>query len=143
MGEYDKAIEYYDKAFEIQLATIGENHPSTATTYNNLGSAWGNMGEYDKAIEYYDKAFKIQLATIGENHPSTATSYNNLGSAWGNKEEYDKAIEYYRKALKILNDVFPNGHPYIDITTESLELVKEKAKKNNKDWKLNLSCSLG
>ena len=44
-GEYDKALEYYAKALAIQLATLGENHPSTATTYGNMGSTYDSKGE--------------------------------------------------------------------------------------------------
>ena len=78
LGEYDKAIEFYNKALKIYLATLGENHPSTASTYNNLGLAWSDKGEYDKAIEFYNKALKITLATLGENHPHTKIVKNNI-----------------------------------------------------------------
>ncbi len=100
-GDYDKALEAFNKSLKIRLATIGENNPATATSYNNIGLAWKSKGEYDKAIEFYEKALKIQLATIGENSPATATSYNNIGSAWDSKGEHNKAIEFYIKALKI------------------------------------------
>ena len=110
-GEYDKALELATKAMELATEKYGENHPSTATSYNNIGTAWDSKGEYDKAIEYYDKALKIKLATIGENHPSTATTYNNLGLAWSNMGEYDKAIEYYEKAFKIQLATIGDNHP--------------------------------
>jgi len=111
LGDYDKAIEYYEKSLNITLATLGENHPSTATSYNNIGSAWYSKGEYDKAIAYYEKDLNITLATLGENHPSTATSYNNIGGVWYSKGEYDKAIAYYEKSLKIRLATLGENHP--------------------------------
>jgi tetratricopeptide (TPR) repeat protein len=123
LGEYDKAIEYYEKSLKIQLVTLGENHPSTATTYNNIGSAWKSKGEYDKAIEYYEKSLKIQLATLGENHPDTATTYNNIGSAWKSKGKYDKAIEYYEKSLKIQLVTLGENHPDTATTYNNIGLV--------------------
>ena len=42
------------------------------------------------------------------------------------KGEYDKAIEYHEKALKILNDVFPDGHSYIDIVKKNLKEVERE-----------------
>ena len=119
-GEYDKALELATKAMELAIEKYGENHPSTATTYNNLGSAWDSKGEYDKAIEYYEKALKITLATLGENHPSTATTYNNIGSAWDSKGEYDKAIEYYEKDLKITLATLGENHPSTATTYNNL-----------------------
>jgi len=100
-GNYDKALEAFNKSLKIKLATIGENSPDTATSYNNIGVAWISKGEYDKAIEFHKKALKIRLATIGENNPATATSYNNIGEVWRSKGEYDKAIKFHKKALKI------------------------------------------
>ena len=60
---YDKAaIEYLTQSLAIIRATLGEQHPSTATSYNlNLGNAYGSKGDYDKAIEYYTKSLAITL----------------------------------------------------------------------------------
>ncbi|MDX1907393.1 MAG: tetratricopeptide repeat protein [Bacteroidia bacterium] len=114
-GEYDKAIGYYDKALQISLKALGENHPDVATRYDNLGSAWRAKGEYDKAIGYYDKALQISLKALGENHPDVAASYNNLGGVWRAKWEYDKAIGYFDKALQIFLKALGENHP--DVAT--------------------------
>ena len=37
-GEYDKALEHYQKALAIQLKQLGPEHPSVATSYNNIGA---------------------------------------------------------------------------------------------------------
>ena len=41
-------------ADQVDLATVGGNHPSTDTDYSNLGSAWKSKGDYDKVIVFYD-----------------------------------------------------------------------------------------
>jgi len=123
LGEYNKAIEFHNKALTIRLDTLGDNHSSTATTYNNLGIAWSNKGDYDKAIEFYNKALTIYLDTLGDNHPSMANTYNNLGIAWRNKGEYDKAIEFYNKALTIKLDTLGDNHPSTANTYNNLGLV--------------------
>ncbi|MCB4781415.1 MAG: tetratricopeptide repeat protein, partial [Sulfurovum sp.] len=120
LAKYDKAIELLEETLTIEL---GENHPGTATSYNNIGSVWKSKGEYDKAIEYCEKALKIRLATLGENHPSTATSYNNIGSAWNSKGEYDKAIEYYEKALKITCATLEENHPFTATSYNNIGLA--------------------
>ena len=35
--------------------SMGENHPDTAGSYNNLGVAYNNKGEHDRAIESYER----------------------------------------------------------------------------------------
>ena len=99
-GEYDKAIEYYEKALKSDLKNFDENHPTVATSWNNLGGAWNAKCEYDKAIEYYEKALMSYIKTFGEDHPNVAIRRNNLGLIWKSRGEYDKASEYYEKAIK-------------------------------------------
>ena len=66
------------KTLKIELATLGDNHPSTATTYNKMASVYKKQGDHPKALEYYGKSLKITLATLGDNHPDTAVTYYNM-----------------------------------------------------------------
>ena len=43
-GDYDRALEYYEKDLAVKLATLGPDHPRTAITYNAIGQAWGSKG---------------------------------------------------------------------------------------------------
>ena len=43
-GEYEKALEWYEKGLEIKLKTLGPDHPSTATTYNNMAVVYNKQG---------------------------------------------------------------------------------------------------
>jgi tetratricopeptide (TPR) repeat protein len=36
-GKLDKAFEFYEKALVIKIKVLGEEHPSVALSYNNLG----------------------------------------------------------------------------------------------------------
>ena len=113
LGDYSKAIEYYEKALEIRINTLGENHPDIAGSYNNLGIAYRSLGDYGKAIEYHEKALEIGINTLGENHPDIAGSYNSLGIAYHKLGDYGKAIEYYEKALEIRINTLGENHPDI------------------------------
>ena len=78
MGEYSKALSYYEKCLDMRQKTLPANHPDLATSYNNIGSVYSNMGEYSKALSYYEKCLDMQKKTLPANHPSLAT-YNNIG----------------------------------------------------------------
>ena len=58
-GEYDIALEWYEKALAIREKVLGKDHPDTATTYNNIAGVYSRKGEYDIALEWYICAFKI------------------------------------------------------------------------------------
>ncbi|CAF4406931.1 unnamed protein product, partial [Rotaria sordida] len=59
MGDYSKALEFYEKAHQIFEKALPPNHPDLAASYNNIGLVYDNMGDYSKALEFYEKAHQI------------------------------------------------------------------------------------
>ncbi|ETN97713.1 hypothetical protein RFI_39812, partial [Reticulomyxa filosa] len=59
-GEYNKAIESYQKALKLYLEIFGRNHADVAESYNNLGCAYDDKGQYDEAVECYEMSLKIR-----------------------------------------------------------------------------------
>lgn len=115
-GLFDKALEFYQDALDIRLATLGENNQDTAEVYNKIGNVWIDRYYSDKALEFYSKALNIRLHTLGETHPDIGKSYNNIGNVWYRKSDYDKALEYYSKALDIKCNVWGEDHPSVAVS---------------------------
>ena len=82
MGEYSKALSYYEKALEIRKQSLPSNHPDLALSYNNIGAVYYNMGEYSKALSSFEKALEIRKQSLPSNHPDLAKSYNNIGTVY-------------------------------------------------------------
>ena len=59
---------------------LGEIHPDTATSYNNVGCNLNAQRKYAEAEPLLRKALEIWRRVLGENHPKTATSYNNVAA---------------------------------------------------------------
>jgi tetratricopeptide (TPR) repeat protein len=59
MGEYSKALSYYEEALEILKNILPANHPKLAASYNNIGTTCYNMRDYSKALVYYERALDI------------------------------------------------------------------------------------
>lgn len=62
MGEYDKALFYYNEALDYQKKIKGENDLKE-NLYNNIGLVYQNMDEYEKAIQYFQEALKNKKYT--------------------------------------------------------------------------------
>ncbi|CAF4177334.1 unnamed protein product, partial [Adineta steineri] len=75
MGEYSKALSFYEQALEIDKETLSSNHPDLATSYNNIGMVYDKMGECSKALSYHEKAFAIRQKTHLSTHSHLATLY--------------------------------------------------------------------
>ena len=123
IGDYNTALQYYDKARKIQERVLGENHPDLATTYNNIGNTCKNKGDYDAALQYLDKAMKIYERVLGENHPDLATTYDNMGNVYDSKGDYATALQYYDKARKIQESVLGENHPDLATTYNNIGVV--------------------
>ncbi len=82
---YDKAIQCYEKAVEID--------PNYVSTWISMGIAYESKKEYDKAIECYEKALELD--------PNHVSAWYRMGIAYSDKKEYNKAIECYEKSLEL------------------------------------------
>ena len=76
----------------------GKEHPSTATTYNNIAGVYQAKGDYDKALEYAHKAEHIWEAVFGAEHPHTRSVFRLLADLYSEKGDMEKAQEYRMKA---------------------------------------------
>ena len=114
-SDYNKALEFHNKALTIWKAKLGEEGINVAISYNNIGSVYSHKGDYDKALDFYNKALSIQKSILGEEHFVVAHSYSYIGSVYQKKDKYDKALEFYNKALSIQKSIF--GEEFIVVAT--------------------------
>jgi len=101
MGQYAKAIEYYEQA--LAIARDISDRQGEGNQLGNLGIAYFSMGQYATAIEYYEQALAI-ARNIGDRQ-GEGNSLGNLGIAYRNLGQYATAIEYYGQALAIARDI--------------------------------------
>ena len=115
LGEYTKSEDYYQRAIEIQVNTLGPNHVDVATSYNNLGIVFQHIGELEQAKDYHQRAIDIRINVLGPNHIDVATSYNNLGSLYKAMSELGQAKDYHQRAIDIqINEL---GQNHINVAT--------------------------
>ena len=73
MGKYAEALALYEKALRGRQKGLGEEHPSTATGYNNLATCLQVQGKFAQALPMYQKALRIWRKAQGEEHPDAVT----------------------------------------------------------------------
>jgi tetratricopeptide (TPR) repeat protein len=103
-GSYDTAIEYYQKAFDLEKE-IG-NRLGMLNTVTNLGIAYTKAKKSKQAQQYLDQATNLckelqAFTSLPAIHKSAAENYSNQGK-W--KEAYELQLKYDEEREKIYGD---------------------------------------
>ncbi|CAF1485319.1 unnamed protein product, partial [Rotaria sordida] len=111
MGQYAKALTFYEKSLEFGRKHLPPNHSSLAASYSNIGLVYEHMGEYSKALLLYERSLEIRKIALPPNHPDLAVSYQGIGSAYRHMDEYSEALSSYERSLEIRKIALPPNHP--------------------------------
>jgi tetratricopeptide (TPR) repeat protein len=112
LGDHDKALRYFQLAFDINDST-DKNRSDASAYYNNMGGVFHTKGDYFNAIKNYNQSLIIDIDLYGKNHSRVAASQNNLAAAYDDLGEYEKAISIYNEALGNLLMIFGENHPLV------------------------------
>jgi tetratricopeptide (TPR) repeat protein len=141
---YDAAAQYLHhqgrEAHTIRLRTaalvqreqaLGDTHPHTLASRNNLAGAYKEAGDLGRAIPLYETALAQSEQVLGDTHPQTLVSRHDL--AWAYKEAGDlsRAIPLYETALAQSEQVLGGTHP------------NTLASRNNLAWAYRAAGDLG
>ena len=105
LGDYRKAIEYYEKYLKIAIE-IGDRG-GEGRAYGGLGNAYQSMSDYQKAIEYHEKHLKIAIE-IGD-RGGEGGACGSLGNAYCSVGDCRKATEFHEKHLNIAIKIGDRG----------------------------------
>jgi CHAT domain-containing protein/Tfp pilus assembly protein PilF len=92
---------------------LGERHPDTATSLDNLAGLLKAQGDSAAARPLYEQALAIRKAVLGERHRDTATSLNNLAMLLFGQRDYAAARSHLEQALAIRKAVYGPRHPVV------------------------------
>jgi tetratricopeptide (TPR) repeat protein len=122
-GKYNEAILLAEQALAIRKQQLGDNHPLTAQSLNNLAGLYESQGRYSEAEPLYKQALAIRKQQLGDNHPDTATSLNNLALLYRVQGRYSEAEPLYKQALAIRKQQLGDNHPDTATSLNNLALL--------------------
>ena len=127
--EEDKAIQFHQKALQIDKRMLDADHPALAHGFNNIGVVYWRREEYHKALEYYTQALLINRKAYGLNHPELAHNLNNIGLVYWRLGEFEKASKHLHRALVIWEESLGREHPVLTWALSGLAEVHRAEKK--------------
>ncbi len=122
-GRYEPALEEFEFGLEEREATLGNNHPTVAASYNNIGGTMVALGRFDEALEALEHARAIWVDTYGPRHPVVATVYNSIAVVLEQTARWPEARDRFEQALAIGEEAFGPDHINLAITLDNLGSV--------------------
>lgn len=126
-GEYERALDYLDRA-ERWVAEAGLSDGSMlATLYNNRATTEESLGDNDAALRSYDLALKYREESDGRMHPDYAITLNNLSFIYTNAGNFERAAELLEESTRIRRALLGDRHPQVVTSLVNLAWVEGQA----------------
>ena len=108
---FTQSIQYGQELLADREQVLGETHPSTLQSRNNLACAYQAAVRLDEAIPLYERTLADSEQVLGETHPNTLGCRNNLAAAYNQAGRLAEAIPLYKRTLADCEQVLGETHP--------------------------------
>ncbi|MBD3646100.1 MAG: tetratricopeptide repeat protein, partial [Pseudomonadales bacterium] len=81
--EYNKAIQYFQRALSFAPTATTPNHPLVADIHQGMGKAFERKPEYKRALQHYETALEIRMKKFGAEHSETRSVQADIDRVQG------------------------------------------------------------
>lgn len=122
LGDYDKAIDFYNEAVQYDLSDRGEDIGFVSDIYLALANTYAGKNDLEKAEEFAQKALQLAIKKYGEYSPQISFVYQAYANIFELKEDYDNTMKFIEKSLDIFRIIYGNKHRW---TADALISIAE------------------
>jgi tetratricopeptide (TPR) repeat protein len=110
-GRSGEALALMVEVVEVCRRVLGEEHPETLTSLNNLAETRRALGDAEGARELHEQVVAVRRRVLGEEHPDTLTSLNNLAATLFALGDAEGARELHEQVVAVRRRVLGEEHP--------------------------------
>jgi tetratricopeptide (TPR) repeat protein len=122
-GQFEQALPFAEKSYRLRKEVLGERHPDTLTSLNNLAEIYRVMGRLSEALPLSKKGYRLFKEVLGEKHPYTLTSLNNLAEIYRVMGRLSEALPLSEKNYRLTKEVLGEKHPDTLTSLNNLALI--------------------
>ncbi|MCX4832496.1 tetratricopeptide repeat protein [Streptomyces sp. NBC_01016] len=93
------------------VQALGDTHPNTLMSRNNLATAYRSVGDLQRAIPLHESTLAQYEQVLGDTHPITLGGRNNLATAYVSAGDLRRAIPLYKETLAQYEQILGDAHP--------------------------------
>jgi DnaJ-domain-containing protein 1 len=110
-GAYAAARALQQQVLQALRRVLGEEHPDTLTSMNNLAATLRDQGELPGARALQEQVLQARRRMLGEEHPDTLVSMNNLAETLRAQGDLPGARALQEQVLQAQRRVLGEEHP--------------------------------
>ncbi len=123
LGLFAEAQRQLEPAYELIRRALGEEHPYTLDTMNELAGIYQAQGKFAEAEPLFVKSLDIRRRVSGEGHTDTLANMNNLALIYSQEGKYALAEPLQIKVLEARRRMSGPEHPGTLINMVNLALT--------------------
>ncbi|MER6244336.1 KGGVGR-motif variant AAA ATPase [Streptomyces griseorubiginosus] len=123
LGDTEMAAHGWESLVTSRRQLLGEDHPVTLASLNNLAAALAAQNRWREAIQLHQSISDTRQQSLGLDHPDTLISIGNLASCHYGAGEYEKAFELEGAVFAKRMELLGAHHPATLASMENLAVV--------------------
>ncbi len=129
--DYETALDYADKSFNIFLNLFGKNHPDTMSPLTAKAMIYSKTGLQEKAVSLMKDIISAIKKIFPEHSQKITLKYNNLASIYYNTGQLQLAVETLKKVCREFETDYADR-----------DIIYKNAKYNLSAWETELQKNI-
>ncbi|MEU6230971.1 FxSxx-COOH system tetratricopeptide repeat protein [Streptomyces sp. NPDC047042] len=123
LGDAERATHGWEWLVASRRQLLGEDHPVTLASLNNLAAALAAQSRWTDAIRLHQSIVETREQSLGLDHPDTLLSAGNLASCHYGAGHYQEALELESSVFARRTELLGVDHPATLASMENLAVV--------------------
>ncbi|MFT3767083.1 MAG: tetratricopeptide repeat protein [Minicystis sp.] len=123
------AARLFERAHEIRVRILGEEHEYVAYTTHHLGALALSRGDSEGARVLVERALAMLERCVGPDHPNVSTELCTLGTIDVMMGQSDRSLPLFERAMALEERFFGPKHPHLAatlVTVATIHAVEER-----------------
>ena len=124
---FAQAIDYGKALVADSVQLLGETHPFTLASRNNLALGYLDAGRTGEAIPLLEQTLADRERVLGETHREALVSRHNLALGYEDAGRLEEAIPLYERTFAAFERVLGETHPETMVSRDHLAIAYQDA----------------
>ena len=125
LGKPEVAARQYEAALSLYRENLGQDHPETLRSMNDLASSYFSLGRYAETLKLDEETLALTRGRLGPDHPETLRSMNGVALSYHQVGRHAEALKLGEETLALTRARLGPDHPETFKSMNNLAITYE------------------